>query len=57
MKTLLILTLVGLLAGCSTQREWYKEQGWTPDSFNYTLQRDRTDGAISDYWGLGWSLK
>jgi len=53
---LLGLLLVGV-SGCGSVREGYKSQGWTPDSFNYTLQRDREDGHISDYFGLSWSLK
>lgn len=56
MKKKLIL-LAGLaiiaLTGCQTCRE----QAWTPDSFNYTLQRDRMTGDVSDYFGLSWNLK
>lgn len=40
-------------AGCET----YSKSNWTPDSFNYTLQRDRTTGDMSDYFGLSWNLK
>lgn len=49
-----ILALAAILfAGCET----YKQQVWTPDSFNYTMQRDRTSGEMSDYFGLSWDLK
>lgn len=54
MKPLLLLLLaVCGCGGCET----YSKQGWTPDGINYTLQRDRDTGAMSDYFGLSWSLK
>lgn len=58
-KTILLLAIIAIIltTGCATQRDWYKEQGWTPDGFNYTLQRERDGGAFSDYWGLSWSFK
>lgn len=59
-KSILILCSCVALAGCAsvdTAREGYKKAGWTPDQFNYTLQRDRHTGDMSDYFGLGWSLK
>lgn len=52
-KKLSILVMAIGLTGCTT----YKNQVWTPDSFNYTLARDRVSGEISDYWGLSWNLK
>lgn len=52
-KLLAALFLAIFASGCET----YKQQVWTPDSLNYTIQRDREDGAISDYWGLSWNLK
>lgn len=58
--TLLLLALIAFIAlttGCATQRDWYKEQGWTPDGFNYTLQRERATGDYSDYFGWSWSFK
>lgn len=52
-RTTFIALVAIILSGCET----YKKQVWTPDSFSYTLQRDREDGAISDYFGLSWNLK
>lgn len=46
-----------MLTGCAGFHEKYKSQFWTPDSFNYTLQRDRETGDMSDYFGLSWQLK
>lgn len=58
MKTTLILIVaLTTLTGCASFKEKYKEQSWTPDSFNYTLQRDRDSDSYSDYFGLSWSLK
>lgn len=54
--TLLVFVAVGLI-GCAGLHEKYKEAGWTPSGFNYTLQRDRTTGEMSDYFGLSWDLK
>lgn len=51
--TLLLLAALFFCAGCET----YKKQAWTPDGLNYTLQRDRKTGEMSDYVGLSWSLK
>lgn len=57
-KTLALLALlVTVGAGCQSMKDAYKSQGWTPDSLNYTLQRDRKTGEQSDYFGLSWSLK
>lgn len=57
MKTITCLFLIVLLTGCASFKEGYKSQGWTPDGFNYTAQRDRETGDWSDYFGLSWSLK
>lgn len=63
MKTkLILLASLCLLAmtGCETAHDagdFYKKQAWTPDSFNYTLERDRNTGDLADYFGLSWSLK
>lgn len=58
MKTTLILIVaLATLTGCASLKEGYKDQAWTPDGFNYTLQRERDGGAYSDYFGLSWSLK
>lgn len=54
---LLILAVIPLLTGCAGFKEKYQAQWWTPESFNYTLQRDRKTGEQSDYFGLSWSLK
>lgn len=57
-RLFLLVACVTLLSGCAGVHEKYKESGWyAPDSFNYTLQRDRRTGDQSDYFGLGWSLK
>ena len=56
MKRCLLLVVVGAamgLTGCAT----YRESPLTPEGFNYTLQRDRQTGDISDYFGLSWNLK
>jgi hypothetical protein len=54
MKRSLFISVACLLfSGCET----YKQQVWTPDSFGYTLQRDRTTGDLSDYFGFNWNLK
>lgn len=48
------------MTGCETAHDagdFYKKQAWTPDSFNYTLERDRNTGDLADYFGLSWSLK
>lgn len=53
-KIILLLALLALITtGCQT----YKESRWTPEGFNYTLQRDRKTGDQSDYFGLSWNLK
>lgn len=57
MKKLTILLFAAVLTGCASSRDWYKAQPWTPDGFNYTLQRDRETGDQSDYFGFSWSLK
>lgn len=56
-KLTAICILIVPLAGCASFHEKYKEQAWTPDGFNYTLQRDRATGEMSDYFGLTWSFK
>jgi hypothetical protein len=48
-----LVAIVTIGQGCAQ----YSAQKWTPDSFNYTLQRDRETGDISDYWGASWNLK
>jgi len=55
MRIKILYFLIALtLSGCAA----YKETGhWTPDSFNYTLSRDRQSGDLTDYWGFSWSLK
>lgn len=55
----LLFALAAILfsTGCASSRDWYKAQPWTPDGFNYTLQRDRATGEMSDYFGFNWSLK
>ena len=58
MRTKILLALLALtMTGCAGFQEAYKKQPWTPDSVNYTLQRDRKTGDMSDYWGASWSLK
>lgn len=55
-RKLLLLTALAVVclgSGCAQ----YSAQKWTPDGFNYTLQRDRETGDMSDYWGLSWNLK
>lgn len=54
---LIALAALSLFTGCAGFHEKYKEQVWTPDGFNYTIQRDRRSGDLSDYWGLSWNLK
>lgn len=59
-KIVILVSVVAALAltGCASVHEKYKNSGWyTPESFNYTLQRDRTTGDLSDYFGLSWNLK
>ena len=57
MKTMLrliaLLVLIIVANGCET----YQKSPLTPDSFNYTLQRDRETGNMSDYVGFSWKLK
>lgn len=50
---LFLVIAAALSTGCKT----YSDQKWTPDSFNYTMQRDRSTGDMSDYWGFSWNLK
>ena len=57
MKTKIKLVLLTLFCAALCGCETYSKQKWTPDSFNYTLQRDRTTGDQSDYWGMSWNLK
>lgn len=58
-KLFLSITLLSLLCGgCARWHEEYKKTGWyTPSGFNYTLQRDRVTGDMSDYVGVSWDLK
>lgn len=56
-KLLFAVLFVMLATGCASVHEKYKAQPWTPEGFNYTLQRDRETGDMSDYFGLSWSLK
>lgn len=58
-KSILLLALVALFtSGCANLHEKYKNSGpLTPSGFNYTLQRDRETGDMSDYFGLSWDLK
>lgn len=48
-----LVAIVTIGQGCAA----YKESPLTPDGFNYTLQRDRVTGDMSDYFGFSWNLK
>jgi hypothetical protein len=50
---LLFWALLMLTGGCAA----WKRSPWTPDTFNYTISRDRRTGEQVDYLGFGWNLK
>lgn len=52
-----LIAVIAIVPGCASFHEKYKAQVWTPDSFNYTLQRDRETGDMSDYFGFSWGFK
>lgn len=57
LKRMLAITAVATLAIGASGCAQYSAQKWTPDGFNYTLQRDRETGDMSDYFGMSWNLK
>lgn len=55
--TLILIVVLATLTGCASFREAYKDQAWTPDSFDYTNYRDRNMRQDQHGFGLSWSLK
>lgn len=57
LKLLALMALAFSMNSCASFRTSYQNCPFTPDSVNYTLERDRNTGELSDYFGASWQLK